>query len=131
MKNDQINDQIAYMNQAFNPYDVSFRHNSTNFLVNGNWSVDGGELAMKRHLRQGSYRDLNLYYLDQVISDGDELLGYCHFPEPGVTEESETFILDGCVINSQTVPGGTNAPYNLGGTTVHEVSICSKPETWH
>ncbi|KAI9154923.1 putative metalloprotease MEP1 [Paramyrothecium foliicola] len=119
--NKQIKDQIEYLNLAFNPYDVSFHHNHTDFVVNGNWSAGDGELAMKKHLRQGSYKDLNLYYVDRPAIEGQEVLGYCYFPEPGVTEGSEMFLLDGCVVNAQTVPGGRQAPFNLGGTTVHEV----------
>ncbi|KAK2925054.1 Metallopeptidase, catalytic domain superfamily [Fusarium oxysporum f. sp. vasinfectum] len=73
------------------------------------------------HLRQGDYKTLNLYFTDVAKLDGLDALGYCFFPEPNVSTGSSTFIRDGCVIVAETVPGGSMAPYNLGGTAVHEV----------
>ncbi|KAH7304724.1 hypothetical protein B0I35DRAFT_516675 [Stachybotrys elegans] len=116
----QIQAQLEYLNEAYAPQEVSFNLLNTTFTVNSQWAAGNGELAMKRALRQGSYATLNAYFTDVARLNGQSALGYCFFPEPGVTEGSNTFIRDGCVVVAQTVPGGTAAPYNLGGTLVHE-----------
>ncbi|KAI8670425.1 Peptidase-M43 domain-containing protein [Fusarium keratoplasticum] len=117
----QLQDQLVYMNDSYGPHGVTFRLAGTDFTTNTNWAAGNGEVAMKRQLRKGDYSTLNLYFVDTPKLDGRTALGYCHFPEPGVTTGSTTFIKDGCVIDAQTVPGGTAEPYNLGGTAVHEI----------
>lgn len=110
------------MNSAYAPHAVSFNLIDTDFTVNSNWAAGNGELAMKTSLRQGTYSDLNVYFVDTPKLGGSVALGYCHFPEPGVTTGSTTFKKDGCVIESETVPGGSETEFDLGGTAVHEVS---------
>lgn len=109
------------MNKAYNPHGVSFNVADTDFTVNSDWAAGNGEVAMKTALRQGSYSDLNIYFVDTPKLDGFVALGYCHFPESGVAENSTTFVKDGCVIESETVPGGSETDFDLGGTAVHEV----------
>jgi hypothetical protein len=131
MQAQQIQDQIEYMNESFSPYEVSFNLVDTDFTTNSNWGAGNNEVAMKTALRQGSYSDLNLYFVDLPRLNGQSALGYCYFPEPNVSEGSTTFIKDGCVIMAESVPGGTEAPFNLGGTAVHEVNkpaAASRPE---
>ena len=100
---------------------MTFNLIDTTFTVNTNWATGNDELGMKRELKQGDYSTLNIYYVDTPKLQGRTALGYCHFPEPNVTDGSETWILDGCVVESETVPGGSTVPYDLGGTAVHEV----------
>jgi hypothetical protein len=109
------------MNAVFVFHSVSFALADTDFTIDSDWAAGNNELAMKSSLRNGSYSDLNLYFIDVPSLNGDKALGYCYFPESGVTQDSTAFILDGCVVMSETVPGGSMAPYNLGGTAVHEV----------
>ncbi|CAJ2506506.1 Uu.00g006360.m01.CDS01 [Anthostomella pinea] len=113
-----INNQLAVMNADYSPHGITFNLVSTDWTVNANWAADGAELAMKKALRKGTYSDLNVYFLGAL---GDGLLGYCYFPVAGVTTGSSDFYYDGCSILAQSVPGGTAAPYNEGGTVVHEV----------
>lgn len=113
--------QLKALNDAYGPHDVTFNLIDTTFTTNSNWAAGNGEVAMKRQLRQGDYKTLNLYFTDVAKLDGLDALGYCFFPEPNVSTGSSTFIRDGCVIVAETVPGGSMAPYNLGGTAVHEV----------
>ncbi|KAI0201168.1 metalloprotease [Astrocystis sublimbata] len=113
-----LDDQIAYMNSAYNPHGVSFTLASSDWTVNTQWARDGNEPAMKAALRKGSYSDLNIYFLGDL---GGGLLGYCYFPTSDNAEGSEGFMLDGCTILGQSVPGGSAAPYNMGGTAAHEV----------
>ncbi|OTA99080.1 hypothetical protein M426DRAFT_68492 [Hypoxylon sp. CI-4A] len=112
-----ISDQIDVMNEDYGVHGITFNLVDTDYTVNTNWAADGSELAMKRALRKGSYSDLNIYFLGNL---GGGLLGYCYFPVE-TSEGSTDFYLDGCTILGQSVPGGSAAPYNLGGTAVHEV----------
>lgn len=77
---------------------------------------------MKKYLRRGDYQDLNLYYLDRPLHGDEEVGGYCHFPKPGVTKTSETFIKDGCIMQAASVPHRTSKSPLKGSTTVHEVN---------
>lgn len=111
---------------------------------------------MKRILRRGTYRTLNIYFqTDLQVSPGSSigarndddnddnnnnnnnsigmlpispqfasnLLGFCTLPNPRINSSSPPadYIEDGCNILAATMPGGSIAHYNLGGTTVHEV----------
>ncbi|KAI2465214.1 Metalloprotease [Annulohypoxylon bovei var. microspora] len=114
---DMVNDQLDVMNADYSPHGITFNLIGTDYTVNSNWAADGNELAMKRALRQGSYADLNVYFLGNL---GGGLLGYCYFPT-SASEGTTEFYQDGCTILAQSVPGGDAAPYNLGGTVVHEV----------
>ncbi len=115
----QLNDQIAYMNDAYGPWNITFSLASTDFTVNELWanSTYGStyELVMKRALRKGGYRDLNLYFLSNL---GNGLLGVCRFPVDNPT--ANQLALDGCVNLAGSIPGGSVARYNLGGTAAHE-----------
>ncbi|KAF4993518.1 hypothetical protein FGRMN_6447 [Fusarium graminum] len=117
----QLQNQLKVMNDAYGAHGISFKLIDSTFTTNSNWAAGNGEVAMKRQLRQGDYKTLNVYFTDVAKLDGSEALGYCYFPEPNVSTGSTKFIKDGCVIVAQTVPGGTAEPYNLGGTAVHEV----------
>ncbi|KAI1481778.1 hypothetical protein K445DRAFT_308877 [Daldinia sp. EC12] len=112
-----INDQLDVMNADYGVHGITFNLVDTDWTVNSNWAADGDELGMKRALRKGTYSDLNIYFLGDL---GGGLLGYCYFPD-NVSEGSSDFYLDGCTILAHSVPGGDAAPYNLGGTAVHEV----------
>ncbi|KAM0594272.1 hypothetical protein ACHAP6_000830 [Verticillium nonalfalfae] len=113
-----VTDQIAVLNRDFAPHDVAFRLAGTDRTVNTGWARDSNEIAMKRALRKGTYKDLNLY---TQVTLTDNALGYAYFPTSGATSGSTTFIRDGVSIKAQTVPGGTQAGFNLGKTGTHEV----------
>ncbi|KAK0672412.1 hypothetical protein QBC41DRAFT_217106 [Cercophora samala] len=113
-----INNQFSVLQQAFAPYGISFTLAGTDKTVNANWADDskGYEMTMKRALRKGTYKDLNLYFLQKMGGN----LGYCYFPttaSPGST----AYIRDGCTILYSTAPGGSSTNYNLGHTATHEV----------
>lgn len=112
----QLADQFAVLNSNFAPHGISFVLKGTDRTVNSNWAVDRNELAMKKALRKGSYRALNLYFLKSLGGN----LGYCYFPS-SVRAGSDDFYLDGCSILSTSVPGGSQTNYNLGKTVTHEV----------
>ena len=100
------------------PHGVHFDLKGIDWTVNAKWAVDanGNELAMKKALRKGPYKALNVYFLYDL---GDNL-GYCYFPTDAA-KGSEDFWIDGCAIQFSTVPGGSLANFNQGKTTTHEV----------
>ncbi|OJD37622.1 metalloprotease [Diplodia corticola] len=112
-----IADQLEVLNGHYAPHSVSFTHAGTTRTVNRSWADDGNELAMKRSLRRGDYKTLNIYFQRTLTQDA---LGYAYFPTT-VAEGSSDYYLDGASLMAQSVPGGSAAPYNLGGTATHEV----------
>ncbi|KAL8923189.1 MAG: hypothetical protein Q9208_004752 [Pyrenodesmia sp. 3 TL-2023] len=113
----QLNNQLAVMNRSYGPSGIAFTLLSTDFTVNDQWATGNYDSAMKPALRKGTYKDLNIYFLSDL---GGGLLGICYFPtnvQPGSAE----FNRDGCNVLAQSVPGGTAAPFNQGGTATHEV----------
>ncbi|KAH7001236.1 metalloprotease [Ilyonectria destructans] len=107
--------QLAVLNTAFAPHDVSFVQAGADWTINSNYANDRSELAMKKALRKGTYADLNVYFMP-----GTQYLGYAYFPT-SVTAGSNAFYYDGVVILSTSVPGGSLAQYNLGHTATHEI----------
>lgn len=74
---------------------------------------------MKTALRQGTYADLNLYFLSDL---GGGLLGFCYFPDTVSGDKTDPLVIqDGCVNLAGSLPNGPVRNYNLGGTAVHEV----------
>lgn len=69
------------MNQEYAGMNVNFVLRSTDYTVNSAWASaqpqSQTEYNMKNALRQGSYADLNLYFLSNL---GGGLLGVCYFP---------------------------------------------------
>ncbi|KAG5979658.1 hypothetical protein E4U55_004912 [Claviceps digitariae] len=115
-----VDKQMAVLRETYASTGVSFIHKNTSWTVDPSWSVDGDEEAMKRNLRRGSYRDLNLYFLKELTGPPGTL-GYCNFPAAGVVPASRMFYLDGCNLHVGSVPGGPIPGFNLGKTATHEV----------
>ena len=90
---------------------------ATDFTVNNNWATGNYDAQMKPALRKGTYSSLNVYFMSD-LSNG--LLGKCNFPT-NASPGTSSYIQDGCNVLAQTVPGGTVANYNQGGTGTHEI----------
>ncbi|KAF8204880.1 metalloprotease [Pholiota molesta] len=93
----------------------------TSRTTNADWFNNVGpdvsqQTAMKKSLRTGTAKDLNVYTVGFVSGDGAGLLGYSTFPSSYSGNPTD----DGCVILYSSLPGGTAAPYNLGQTLTHE-----------
>jgi len=111
-----INNQINVLNAAYAASGWSFSLVSTDVTANNTWyTCSGGscESQMKSALRKGGAADLNLYFNNM----GGGLLGWATFPSSYNSQPS----MDGVVILSSSLPGGSAAPYNEGDTATHEV----------
>ena len=115
----QLADQIAVLNKAYGDSNsgIQFKLAGTDRTTNSTWytMTDGtaAETSMKNTLRKGGKGDLNLY----TANLGGGLLGWATFP----SDYSSAPKMDGVVILYSSLPGGTEAPYDLGYTAVHEV----------
>ncbi|WIA17880.1 hypothetical protein OEZ85_009380 [Tetradesmus obliquus] len=118
----QIDSQMAVLNSAFNRHGFTFtlagaqtyRAASQSLYNAGPGSA--AEFEIKRQLRMGGATDLNIF----TWAPGDGLLGWATFPWD-YKIGSPSSALDGVVVRTATLPGGTARDYNLGYTVVHEV----------
>eukprot|EP01124_Arcella_intermedia_P024122 TRINITY_DN3991_c0_g1_i4.p1 TRINITY_DN3991_c0_g1~~TRINITY_DN3991_c0_g1_i4.p1 ORF type:complete len:292 (+),score=47.34 TRINITY_DN3991_c0_g1_i4:59-934(+) len=111
-----IADQIAVLNAAYAPALFQFNLAAKDVTKNNAWyTCSGGtcESNMKKALRKGTAKDLNIY----ANNMGSGLLGWATFPNSYSSNPKN----DGVVILSSSLPGGSAAPYNLGDTATHEV----------
>ncbi len=116
-----IDAQMNVLNLAYGGFTggaaapFEFKLKKVNRVVNPAWSPilseTPAEVQMKRQLRVGGPETLNIYV--GIVDPG--LLGWATYPERKITK------YDGAVILSESLPGGTAAPYNEGDTATHEV----------
>jgi hypothetical protein len=118
IQDSQLTAQLNTLNAAYAPHNFQFSLKGVTRTINAQWAADdnGYEMTMKRALRKGTYRTLNVYFLPDMGSN----LGYCYFPD-SVSSGSTAFYRDGCTVLSASVPGGSATNFNLGHTTTHEV----------
>ncbi len=112
----QIASQISVLNAAYASTGWQFTLVSTDRTTNTSWYTCAGgtcETQMKNALRQGTADDLNFY----TNNMGQGLLGWATFP----SDYNRSPKMDGVVVLSSSLPGGSAAPYNLGDTATHEV----------
>ncbi len=113
----QIQAQIDVLNAAYAGKGFQFVLTASDTTANNTWYTVGygstAETAMKTALRRGSADDLNLY----AANIGGGLLGWATFPSSYASKPS----MDGVVMLTASMPGGSAAPYNLGDTATHEV----------
>jgi hypothetical protein len=119
--NDMPSAQIDALNEAYKPYDISFNLINVTWNTNDAWAVGNkpDDDDMKKTLRQGSYRTLNLYFQTDLVGG---VLGRCTLPSAVANGKSDPTVYynDGCNINAATMPKGSLNGYNAGKTAVHE-----------
>lgn len=112
-----LNAQMAVLDDAFRSTPYYFDVVSTDYSNNDAWYTAGhgstAERQMKTALRQGDAGDLNIYFNNM----GGGLLGWATFPSSYASDPK----MDGVVVLTASMPGGTAAPYNEGDTATHEI----------
>jgi hypothetical protein len=113
----QVTSQIKVLNDAYNADGFTFSVAGTDTTANNAWYTatpsTTAERDMKTALRIGGANALNVYFNNM----GQDLLGWATFP----SNYSASPSMDGVVILSASLPGGSAAPYNQGDTATHEV----------
>ncbi|CAH0051493.1 unnamed protein product [Clonostachys solani] len=120
LTSEQLDKQKAVMNDVFADHSIQFNFLDTTYTENEDWAHGIMMQDMSIALRKGSYKDLNIFFLQSM---GGQVTGQCSFPlnltdfpDPGRMKS-----LDGCMVVSSTIPGGSHPTYNGGLTAVHEV----------
>ena len=118
-----IKDTIFHMNWDWHAANVTFNLVQADWTLAPEWADDQDEYGMKKALRKGTYKDLNLYFLRYL---GGGSLGYCYYPVD-IKQNPDRMVLDGCSQRSDTVynPNSDEGPwrdrFDLGRTATHEV----------
>jgi hypothetical protein len=87
--------QFDTLRDTFGPYGINVNYAGSTKTVDANWANEGngGEMAMKSALRQGSYQAMNFYIVDVLPTAS----GYCYYPT-SAPEGSDAFVRDGCTL---------------------------------
>lgn len=113
--------QLDALNAAYKDYGIQFNLINVTWNTNDVWAVgaNNDDLAMKKALRQGTYRTLNIYFQTDLAGG---VLGRCTLPSPVANGKSDPTVYanDGCNVNANTMPEGNMDGYNKGKTAVHE-----------
>jgi hypothetical protein len=113
--------QLNEMNTAYLPTGFQFKLVSLTRTINDTWAAAATPddmLAMQRSLRQGTYSTLNIYFLSDLQNG---LLGQCSLPyDVGQDAAPSTYVSDGCLVASGSMPNGSIYGYSEGKTAVHE-----------
>ncbi|KAL7926728.1 hypothetical protein ACQKWADRAFT_328387 [Trichoderma austrokoningii] len=115
LSDQDVTNQFQVLKTDFEPTGIMFNLKSIDRTVNATWANNTDLGRMWYYLRNGSYSDLNLWFIPTL-----EQYGYCTVPATGDTLRYAIY-QDGCTIRSDTVPGGRANNYNLGKTVTHEV----------
>ncbi|CUA69350.1 Extracellular metalloprotease GLRG_06511 [Rhizoctonia solani] len=118
----QIIASLKVLDEDYASSGLSYRIAGVDRTVNTDWFQNAGpnrqQTEMKHAMRKGGPADLNIYSVGPIKDiRGDELLGFATFPSSYARNPQN----DGVVILYSTVPGGSEAPFNLGKTLTHEV----------
>lgn len=107
--------QMSVMNRAYRRSPFKFRLSKITRTTNDKWfrmdKDTAEERDAKNKLHTGKLATMNVY-----VTGTKELLGWAVFPDEARQKGKQ----DGIVVNYGTLPGGTNRPYHLGDTLVHE-----------
>ncbi|KAH7033682.1 uncharacterized protein B0I36DRAFT_362324 [Microdochium trichocladiopsis] len=117
-----VNAQVAALNKAYAPWNISFKLLGTDWTVNQTWADDLDSMAMKAALRKGTYKTLNIYFQRTIM--GGTASGFTYFPMSGPpVKGSYWFNADGAQVQTLTMPGGAPPGWwpMQGMIAVHEI----------
>lgn len=113
--------QLDSLNEAYKPYGITFNLINVTWNSNDAWAIGekDDDNEMKKTLRQGTYRTLNLYFQTDLVGG---VLGRCTLPSAIANgkDDPTVYFNDGCNVNAHTMPDGAMQGYNRGKTAVHE-----------
>jgi len=117
----QLKAQVDVLNADYAGAGLSFTLAGTTHTHKKTWFEEVGpdsdlQTTMKKKLRKGTAKDLNVYTVGFVSGSGAGLLGYATFPADYESNPKD----DGVVMLYSSVPGGTMENYSLGRTLTHE-----------
>ena len=107
LNDDVLSDQVDALTDRFEPHDIVFELAGTSRTVDDELAqgLDNPNFnTFKLRNRKGDFATLNLYF---VTNMNEELGGACTFPSPNMDPSNPISALDGCVLQSYSVPGGT------------------------
>lgn len=81
------------------------------------WSQSNNHGSMKAKYRIGNERVLNVYYVYPLNFRGIEILGYASYP----WRYARSPVIDGVVLHTEVIRGGSISDHNEGDILVHEV----------
>ncbi|CAG9985626.1 unnamed protein product [Clonostachys byssicola] len=118
---DMINRQFAMIRDEWKKHGWTMTLAGKSKTANSNWATDHDQLNMKKKLRKGAYRDLNVYVIDKIGTGGTT--GYCYYPTSSHATGGTNFYQDGCTIIRSTVPVSNDdkVKNGKGKTLIHEV----------
>ncbi|TQV93223.1 hypothetical protein V2A60_010342 [Cordyceps javanica] len=113
---EKLQEQLKVLNDAYDPSNLAFRLVNSTWTENATWAdyPDDNELAMKRALRKGDSRTVNIFFVPGLGAGG-----VCVFPNMGAYE-GDALALDACMVGSFSMPGNKGV-YAMGKTAVHEL----------
>lgn len=120
----EVNKQVQVIKDLYKPTGITFQHDAgmTRWRVNASWAGDSRDFdEMKTELHVGDYRTLNLYIRNVTLKDYG---GTCTNPWRANQTQPDPvrrLALDGCVINTISIPDSGHAFLNQGKTAVHEI----------
>jgi hypothetical protein len=117
----RLSSQISTLNAAYSGRGFTFVRGTTDRTNNASWYTMGygttAEANCKNYFTGIASNDSRYVLNFYAANPGGGLLGWATFP----WERSGNPRMDGVVILSSSINGGSATPYNLGDTAVHEV----------
>lgn len=122
LNEDILQAQFDVIVDRFKPHDISFTLEGTDRIVDDELAQGLSSQSWIPHVvssRKGSYSTLNIWYATNM---NPSIGGSCTIPGVNVTPGSITRLMDGCTLQSYSVPGNKfNGTTYTGEISVHEV----------
>ncbi|KAM0342565.1 hypothetical protein ACHAPU_009418 [Fusarium lateritium] len=121
LSDEVVQGQVDLLNKYYNPWDISFKVAKVTRTINESWAdVNASpfdpdyEPDLRAALRQGTYKDLNLFFIRSMVPSGK-----CELPIPNPSKLD--VINDGCIMRPNDSDDSDVLPPKFDYVTVHEV----------